>query len=111
MHALTGAIIVRVKDLRKTQGFLAKHKVETLHRWMLRRPPSKRRRLWLWSKGRRDLCKQGKQVIHLDLKKDKPGAETLKGLLLGRLGTSEPRRSARVARWSWALTRPPTRSS
>jgi len=29
---------------------------------------------------------KGKQVVHLDLKKDKPGAETLKGLLLGPTG-------------------------
>ncbi len=29
---------------------------------------------------------KGKQVIHLDLKKDKPDAATLKGLLLGPTG-------------------------
>ena len=29
---------------------------------------------------------KGKQVVHLDLKKDKPGAETLRGLLLGPTG-------------------------
>jgi arsenate reductase-like glutaredoxin family protein len=29
---------------------------------------------------------KGKQVVHLDLKKDKPDAATLKGLLLGPTG-------------------------
>ena len=29
---------------------------------------------------------KGKQVIHLDLKKDKPGAATIKALLLGPTG-------------------------
>jgi arsenate reductase-like glutaredoxin family protein len=71
----------------KTQGFLAKHKVETASQVDARKATLREKEALALVGGVDEVyASKGKQVVHLDIKRDKPDAATLKGLLLGPTG-------------------------
>jgi arsenate reductase-like glutaredoxin family protein len=71
----------------KTQGFLAKHKVETAAQVDARKTTLKEKEALALIAGVDEIyASKGKQVFHLDLKKEKPDAATLKSLVLGPTG-------------------------
>ena len=71
----------------RTQGFLAKHKVEAATQVDARKMTLKEKdALTLLRDVDEIYASKGKQVVHLDLRKQKPDAATLKALLLGPTG-------------------------
>jgi arsenate reductase-like glutaredoxin family protein len=72
---------------RKTQEFLAKEKIQTAETVNAKKNTvSAARALALAREVDEIVATRGKHVIHLDLRKEKPDAETLKRLLIGPSG-------------------------
>jgi arsenate reductase-like glutaredoxin family protein len=72
---------------KRTQEFLAKKKIETLELADAKKQKmGERQALTLAKQVDEIYAAKGKKVVHLNLRRDRPDAATLKGLLIGPSG-------------------------
>lgn len=72
---------------KRTQEFLAKNKIETAEITDARKRTIGEKEAIALAREADDIyAAKGKKVVHVDMKKEKPDASTLKGLIIGPSG-------------------------